>query len=760
MDPLNVTSPPLTVPREKTEKKFKASETNPVLRIAYKALEAISSFFKSLYSHIVNIYHSIFCCRSVIQVDLDSDDSLEDLLIPSFGVEPPKDEPVFGAEAAPEEDSPAKLSLSSARKVEDLFSATTIGTPIFRPVNEPKDPSLPAIVEPNDVVKTSSSEELDDTSSAQEDTPEKSDEESLGVPPVIESSWMELSTLEPSPAPTATAGLMTYFKAGALGVINNMPTVITNLVGNADEGFTTKAPDYKQKQISYTIAHLKDEIVRAFAPHKQDANCPWDIITAGIVEEIEQARRPVNAIKNLLALPLDAGNTLGYRLDAPLQRHQFLMQLEDVLIKADYEKHIDAYLRASPEERQNYPDIKFLHTLATALMEAPIWSQATDELKRHLDYSHDFSAQDPLTEVLKKDVKQMKAQEKNPKAGMDVGCVKLEKARMQSGEKGATTYRYNYTSLLGELDNHDKKAKWLRLGAPTMDGGDIDRPAKLTALYTLYLDACTAEGKKLAFYGLQKSPAVENIVPDGEGGVKLENYDRDDYEKNRTAAFILASKNPRWKETFSFINLSFDEVFDDLELNIKKENIDSVSLSKFSDRLEKLMSKNVSGFYGLNPRVVRETIRTVIQAFFFDDPNLMLSYDDRVAFLMLTYAVVALKTNTALEIDAFHINCKDGIDRAGVLNALVLLVSQFNKPLDKQSIDELRTMFHHGAWFVKGQAVIPERASLLYKTLDKILSVRTSADYSMRCIDLDIGCDFAPFVEKGAKASFTKRIEG
>lgn len=780
MDPLNIPLPPFTVPGEKTEKKIKTPETNPILRIAYKVFEAISSFFHALYSHLVSItsrlYNSVFENKSVTKVHIDSDDSFEDPSTPSLDVKPLKDEPTPSIDVEPSKHEPKvstqvateegpqdKLALSSTKKVDDAFSATTIGIPIYKTVSEsPLDHShsKPSAVEIIEVEETSSSENLDSSSSGLEETPEKSQEETSAKPSGIETSWVTLSELEPSAAPTAPAGVMTFFKAGALGVINNMPTAFTNIIGNADEGFTTKAPDYKQKQISFTIAHLKDEIVRAFAPNKQNPNCSWNLIVAGIVEEIEQARRPVTAIKDLLALPLEAGNTLGYRIDAPLQRHHLLMQLEEVLIKADYESHIEAYLQANAEERKKYPDIKFLHTLATALMEAPIWSHATDELKRHLDYTQDFSSQGQLTEVMQSDVKKMKAQEKNPRTGMDVGCVKLEKARMQSGEKGANTYRYNYTSMLGELDHHEKKAKWLRLGAPTMDGGAIDRPAKLTALYTLYLDSCTAEGKKLAFYGLQKSPSVESIVPDGAGGVKLANYDRDDYEKNRTAAFILASKNPRWKDTFSFINLSFDEVFDDRVLKIKKENNDLVPMSKFSDHLEKLMRKNVSGFYGLDSQVVRQSIRTVTQTFFFDDPNVMLSYDDRIAFLMLTYAVVALKTNTTLEIDVFHINCKDGIDRAGVLNALVLLVSQFNKPLDKQSVDDLRTMFHHGAWFVKGQAVIPERASLLYKTMDKMLSVRALADYDVRCIELDSGCDFAPFIVKADAASFTKKIEG
>jgi hypothetical protein len=516
-------------------------------------------------------------------------------------------------------------------------------------------------------------------------------------------------------------------------------------VGVAERGFTTNAPAYKQLQVSGILTNMQQQI------SKELSVTNWDMAKKQILERVTKNEHKL-AIQKLLNLRLVGLTLHGYTVDAPKQRSDFLKQLKVVCTEINYEGQIDDFFKCPSENRWKlFPQIKVLHLMAKHLTETPVWNLASDEIGQRLDYMKRKTTS--LSELFERDVAIMKEVEKH--GVMDKPAINCEKLGMQNGNGFATNDRYNYPSLLGLLKIAGKDRDWLRMGTPTLDVGSSGEPAKLTNLYTLYLDYHKDLEKQIGFFGLQQAPDFD--------GTNFTGFVLGDYEKNRTASFMQALQNPRWKGTFHFANLSMDDIEKNDILKLKKTKHiadplkanDYVKCGEFKFELRKLMGHNLLGLYGISDDIAKYSVNLVQNVFFEGLDDELLSDEQRWAFLILTYAIIIQETITTNDLDTFHVNCKDGMDRATVVNTSLLMLTALRKLSDpglenqekRKIMDDLSTMFNHPAFLIKEQAVIPSRAPIMIYVMKQVENVLKKNDVDARLYALFGNQDttFTPF---------------
>ncbi|HRD55527.1 MAG TPA: hypothetical protein PLC42_03930, partial [Parachlamydiaceae bacterium] len=508
----------------------------------------------------------------------------------------------------------------------------------------------------------------------------------------------------------------------------------------AYESFTTNAPKYKLNQVSHTLINLALELSKVVNyklsstetfNHFEPLNFQKACIEYLGQKNKQNSRNMIELIKLLnfeFSISTNKVPEIKMLENAGEIRYLFLTKLEEVVKDINYDEEIENYLKTEQKDRSiKYPHIHLLHVIATHIIEAPIWNQATNRLNGILNYK-DVTGTESISQVLQSNtavMKKLEAEEFKKGVTWERKGVTFEKARMQvpGGKQEATNNRSNFSSLLGTFTtNGNKPQKWLAMGTPTMDGGAQNEKAQLWAPYVLYIDSLIAKKESLSFFGLQKCSA-ESISND---------FDNEEYEKNRTESLKNASwQIGRWKNFFSFVNLSLDQVTEDENLKLidvaklqKNETSDElVSIANFKKDLEELMVSNKAGFSGLKKEDVEKAFSIVIKKFFPPANYKTLNNKQRWVFLMLTYAVIILNSK-----HHFHFGCKDNIDRGMVVAVAVKLVSQFNRLADKnltqkdrkKILNELSTLLAHRADLVKGQAVIDSRAPLAYFVADHI----------------------------------------
>ncbi len=536
--------------------------------------------------------------------------------------------------------------------------------------------------------------------------------------------------------PQQVPGYLAVFTGMAQGALN----AVGNQFGVAEAGFTKHAPQFKKDQAAMMMINLIRQLAQKIdfstVWEKGRLYLPTDQLMHHLKCKIGVGHPNYQSMADLLDMlvlgkyynkdqlivksRLFTDNTVLQ--EAPQLRFDFLMKLEKIVQEIKYEEQIEAYLNFDPILRdEKFPHIVILHTIAKHMSETEVWDQAT---KRMCKFLQPPKTAIPLRKIFESDVVEMERVNAELTHASTL-CYTAEKSKVRTGDNLAVTYRYNYSSKMGTLEIGKKQVSWNRTGSPSFDKGIVNKPAELTALYTLYLDSLTAENKKLGFFGLQKSPEIN--------GNNFNGFEPDDYERNRTAIFILASKKSRWKNHFKFTNLSLDQVMENAKLKLKdpkkitSENTASIKTIDFKVELMASMKSGSFGFYGLEGAIVEKAISTVNIVFFAQNQQ-VLNDKERWSFLILTYAMIVLETIKEKDLDVFHINCKDGIDRAAVINTAVMLVTQFadhvNTELSEveraKNIQQSRTMFSHAAHFVKEQAVIPSRAPLAYFVADQL----------------------------------------
>ena len=238
---------------------------------------------------------------------------------------------------------------------------------------------------------------------------------------------------------------------------------------------------------------------------------------------------------------------------------------------------------------------------------------------------------------------------------------------------------YNIPSVLYHLNDKVN----IRMASPTRKG--LTGPTEPIPEMVAYIN------------GLERPHVYINLQSLNEGS-----------EKSRSRAIQKLGN-----ENFKFISLDHDAPF-----FYQKESPEEQSPDEFKTAfLEFLRSDHCSLFEGLNEEAQIQTAQEILYP-----KKEALTKPERKNIIFLTYALITLKAIHTTNCQSFNISCKDGIDRAAILNTLLfqhllIFTSRENEPKMKRA---LFTTLHVPAFLVKSQAVLKHRRERLLLIWDLI----------------------------------------
>jgi hypothetical protein len=147
----------------------------------------------------------------------------------------------------------------------------------------------------------------------------------------------------------------------------------------------------------------------------------------------------------------------------------------------------------------------------------------------------------------------------------------------------------------------------------------------------------------------------------------------------------------------------------------------------FPKALQEMIKENA-----LDWSVPLNTLMREIETLYFSDSPMISSFEDQVAFILLSYAhiLLFLCQHKKLNISTLEILCKDCIDRGVVVNTLLKL--HFLHITGKLTSDNLKNVLIHTvmpAWIVKKQPIIKSRRNFIdytCKRMAKAASIPTA----------------------------------
>lgn len=453
----------------------------------------------------------------------------------------------------------------------------------------------------------------------------------------------------------------------------------------------TRMPLWKQEQEEKTIEYIREEMCKEFGKFPLELYQHWMLIS--------QNNQDLTKLTNIIASLLTPKNTT-----TTLNGYQVKVELLNAL--GDFYNKQEFY-HDKPEI------IEFIHSLVNFSIAVPLWKYFEHVVFRFIDAKLNLTSTEPETIVnlLEQDFHQI--------SGGRFHWLEREfnKACGSIGVNFAPNLSTNYFSVLWKErycteDGLTIEVPVYRFGTPTQD--DLTLNSSVLPVFKLWINVLQAEGKKHCYFGHQ---------------------DRDGAEGRRTDALIALSDE---KEPFFMFNLPLDG-----ELYKSKRN---KAVALFKGELLTSMLNSQHGFYFPIEKIIRslpsKTPNEILQSclddvwenFFilegeggFSDDSMM-TPDQQRTFILLTYVKIEQYFSAHLRASR-NSTCKDGIDRAAIVNTLSYYLgaqatARAESPEEERRIiNETRVVLHHAALFTKGQAVIKSRRTDLLNAM-RFLSTR------------------------------------
>ena len=509
-------------------------------------------------------------------------------------------------------------------------------------------------------------------------------------------------------------------------LVNGVSGAISAVRGPAGRMVFGDLPDFKDKQSRLILDTIIDDLAQwtHLPPPQFETDAPAELkeaykqILTTTVNRIGLLEGD-SSLNNILldTLMILFNHEKFHTEDASEQRSNFMNLLTEIAY--------DPYYTATARENPADPRIQLAHRLAESVIIAPQWNLFEEVLNKVVAAGGrscglgDALQHESLADILEEEQSAIATAPIEWKMGTFLKNMK--KLQGQLGFGFTPSQDTNYFSALfveryRNSDDNTKEIPVYRFPTATEDGL-AGGESRIVGAMRLWVNHLKHQDRRHCWFGHQK---MNELYLDREGA-------------RSTALQQFHKENP---ETFFFFNLPLDgplfdpKTDDHLGMHEFKRSVHSSILSNkdgfyFPEReIEELQRKLGNEFNG--EEWISRMLDQVHHDFFSDQREL--SKEDRQTFLLLFYT--RMEREFPLLLDASrNSTCKDGIDRAAVMNALCYYMAlvAMGKHKDPAYLYRFRIVLHHAAFFVKTQGVIPSRMKLLLNALRHLDSLDDDA---------------------------------
>jgi hypothetical protein len=472
------------------------------------------------------------------------------------------------------------------------------------------------------------------------------------------------------------------------------------------ESILKSYPKWKQDQYKFIVEEIKYSILSKYQLSTEDSSV--------IVERLKSV---ISGVKN---------KDIKRRLDNLIDRlFSGERQIDSYSLRNYYQYNLG---RIDSESLAQEPHeiINFVDVLVQSCIGACLSDQFDDVVHKVL--RSERSQEQIMPKVSSRLLQGFETIKKSSLSKFPSTETKYSKLQGQIGVLGFNPNSFtNYFSILWQEryvndSNEEVVIDVYRFGTPTED---FLASSDVLGFFSHWLDGLDRSGKCHCYFGHQKT---KDTVGWG------------DREAERTDALIKIGEK---KSAFFMINLPLDGLIFNQKSEVLKEEF--VSYQDFSSEVFQAIFSSANGFYfprdkllskGVDLSEVVDLCMNETRGLFEHADMSSLTKEQRQNFLLIFYAKLEQRLCVALKASR-NSTCKDAIDRGGIVNAITYYLGQRScgffesgktPRCNSRALEDLETVLHHGALFVKGQAVIKSRYEPFIKAIEFLEKISTLKD--------------------------------